>query len=76
MDVKEFTEKMKEKGYEVEHKYLGNDPLSDALVVSKDNRYFVPIHPPTAVFDTPIDYLLEYVEREITRLKEGKVSHY
>lgn len=65
MDIKEFTEKMKEKGYEVNH--IPND----ALIVSRENYYHVSLHE-KLVFNSPFDYLLGFVEKEISRLRASE----
>lgn len=71
MDINEFIEKVKELGYDAEHRILGNDPLNDAVVVSEDDYYYVSIHPPN-IFDTPFEVIIGEVREELKRLKENE----
>lgn len=75
MDMNEFLNKVKERGYEAQHRTI--DGFRDELIISEDDYYHVYINP-TAVFDVPFEEIMNHVKHEIQKLKDktkGKIAY-
>lgn len=60
---------MEDLGYVVDHRHTQFD--SGNLVVMKDGLYYVAVKY-DVVAEAPLEYMLDYVDREFQRLKEGR----